>query len=56
MNDRFALHFVPEGYSVAGQKLMGRQAAGAGLMRAVARCGALAQVGSFSASAAHAAE
>ena len=56
MHDRFALHFVPEGYSVAGQKLMGRQAAGAGLMRAVARCGELVQVGSFSASAAHAAE
>lgn len=56
MTDRFALHFVPEGYSVAGQKLMGRQAAGAGLMRAIARCDALAALGAFSASAAHAAE
>ena len=33
MKDRFALHFVPEGYSVGGQKLMGRHAAGAALMR-----------------------
>jgi len=56
MTDRFALHFVPEGYSVAGQKLMGRQAAGAGLMRAIARAADLAAVGCFAASAAHAAE
>jgi alpha-maltose-1-phosphate synthase len=54
--DCFALHFVPEGYSVAGQKLMGRQAAGAGLMRAIARCDELAAIGAFSASAAHAKE
>jgi glycosyltransferase involved in cell wall biosynthesis len=53
--DRFALHFVPEGYSVAGQKLMGRQAAGAGLMRAIARSAGLDSVGCFAASQAHAA-
>lgn len=56
MSDRFALHFVPEGYSVAGSKLMGRQAAGAGLMRAIARADNLASVGCFAANAAHAAE
>jgi glycosyltransferase involved in cell wall biosynthesis len=54
MKDRFALHFVPEGYSVAGQKLMGRHAAGAALMRAVARCGELSTVGCFAASEADA--
>jgi len=56
MTDRFALHFVPDGYSVAGQKLMGRQAAGAALVRAIARSGDIAQVGCFAASQAHAAE
>ena len=56
MSERFALHFLPGGYSVAGQKLMGRQAAGAGLMRAIARCDDLTEVGCFAASAAHAAE
>jgi len=56
VTDRFALHFVPEGYSVAGQKLMGRQAAGAGLLRAVARNGELATVGCYAAREAHAAE
>lgn len=56
MTDRFALHFVPDGYSVAGQKLMGRQAAGAALVRAIARSGDIAQVGCFAASQAHATE
>lgn len=55
MKDRFALHFVPEAYSVAGQKLMGRQAAGAALLRAVAQ-GGQAAVGCFAAGEAHAAE
>jgi glycosyltransferase involved in cell wall biosynthesis len=54
MKDRFALHFVPEGYSVGGQKLMGRHAAGAALMRAIARSGELATVGCFAASEADA--
>jgi alpha-maltose-1-phosphate synthase len=53
MKDRFALHFVPEGYSVGGQKLMGRHAAGAALMRAVARS-ELSTVGCFAASEADA--
>jgi len=56
MTDRFALHFVPDGYSVTGQKLMGRQAAGAGLVRAIARSGEIERVGCFAASEAHAAE
>lgn len=56
MTDRFALHYVPDGYSVGGNKLMGRQAAGAGLLRAVARDAALERVGCFSAGEAHAKE
>lgn len=55
MTDRFALHFVPEGYSVAGQKLMGRQAAGAGLLRAVAHSADLATIGCWAAGDGHAA-
>jgi alpha-maltose-1-phosphate synthase len=35
--ESLALHYVPEGYSVDGQRLMGRQAAGAGFLQAVAR-------------------
>ena len=49
MKDRFALHFVPEDYPVGGQKLMGRHAAGAALMRAIAHSGELATVGCFAA-------
>ena len=55
MKDRFALHFVPEAYSVAGPKPMGPQAAGAALMRAVAQ-GGLSTVGCFAAGEAHAGE
>lgn len=47
MDQRFALHYLPEAYSVAGQKLMGRQAAGVGLLRAVAQAEGVAQVGCF---------
>jgi len=32
-----ALHYVPEGYSIEGKRLMGRQAAGAALLRAIAK-------------------
>ena len=49
MTDRFALHYLPEAFSVAGQKLMGRQAAGVGLLRAVAQADSLAEVGCFAA-------
>jgi glycosyltransferase involved in cell wall biosynthesis len=55
MKDRFALHFVPEDYSVGGQRLMGRHAAGAALMRAVAESG-LSTVGCFATGEAHAGE
>ena len=54
--ERFALHFVPDGYSVEGPKLMGRQAAGAGLMRAIAQDEGLERVGCFTAGEAHAKE
>lgn len=56
MKDSFALHFVPDDYSVRGQKLMGRQAAGAALLRAIARSEELSRVGCFAASEAHAGE
>lgn len=56
MSERFALHYVPDGYAVGGNKLMGRQAAGAGLLRAVAHSTALERVGCFSAGEAHAKE
>lgn len=55
MKDRFALHFVPEAYSAAAPKPMGRHAAGAALMRAVAQS-ELATVGCFAAGAAEAVE
>jgi glycosyltransferase involved in cell wall biosynthesis len=54
--ERFALHYVPDGYAVDGPRLMGRQAAGAGLVRAVAQAADLKQVGCFAAGAAHAQE
>jgi glycosyltransferase involved in cell wall biosynthesis len=54
MTDRFALHFVPDDYSVGGQKPMGRHAAGAALLRAVARSGELSTVGCFASSEADA--
>jgi hypothetical protein len=56
MTDRFALHYVPDGYSLTGPRLMGRQAAGAGLLRAIARSPDLERVGCFSAGEAHAKE
>jgi hypothetical protein len=56
MTDRFALHYVPDGYAVGGNKPMGRQAAGAGLLRAVAQDATLERIGCFGAGEAHARE
>lgn len=56
MTDRFAFHFAPDGYSTAGHKLMGRQAAGAGLLRAIAGAADLTSVGCYAAGQAHGAE
>lgn len=39
MLERLALHYDPEAFNVAGHKLMGRQAAGVGLLRALAQEG-----------------
>ncbi|OON60623.1 hypothetical protein B0920_16760 [Massilia sp. KIM] len=54
MTDRFAVHYLPEAFSVAGQKLMGRQSAGVGLLRAMARDPALSELGCFAAERSHA--
>lgn len=54
MTDRFALHYVPDAYASGGHKPMARQAAGAGLLRAVAQSAALDRVGCFSDDEAHA--
>lgn len=54
MHDRFALHYVPEAFSTAGQKLMGRQSAGVGLLRAIARHAGDADIGCFAAERSHA--
>ncbi|MCQ8827417.1 hypothetical protein, partial [Escherichia coli] len=54
MHDRFALHYVPEAFSTAGQKLMGRQSAGVGLLRAIARHAGALDVGCFAAERSHA--
>ena len=54
MPDTFALHYIPESFSVAGQKLMGRQSAGVGLLGAIARDGALREVGCLAADRSHA--
>ncbi len=54
MPDSFALHYVPEAFSTAGQKLMGRQSAGVGLLRAIAHHSDAAQVGCFAADRSHA--
>jgi len=54
MTDRFALHYVPDAYASGGHKPMARQAAGAGLLRAVAQSAALERVGCFSDGEAHA--
>jgi alpha-maltose-1-phosphate synthase len=56
MTDRFAIHYAPDGYSTAGPRLMGRQAAGAGLLRALATAPGLEAVGCFAGGQAHAAE
>lgn len=50
----FALHYLPESFSVAGQKLMGRQSAGVGLLGAIARDKSLREVGCFAADRSHA--
>lgn len=54
MKQAFALYYVPDGYSTGGPKLMGRQAAGAGFMKAAAAAAGLDEVGCYAASAAHA--
>jgi len=56
MTDRFAFHYAPDGYSTSGPRLMGRQAAGAGLLRAIATAPGLTAVGCFAGGQAHAAE
>lgn len=56
MTDRFAFHYAPDGYSTAGPRLMGRQAAGAGLLRAIAAAPGQEAVGCFAGGQAHAAE
>lgn len=54
MRDSFALHYIPESFSTAGQKLMGRQSAGVGLLRAIARHSDAAHIGCFAADRTHA--
>ncbi len=56
MTDRFAFHYTPDGYSTSGPHLMGRQAAGAGLLRAIAAAPGIGAVGCFAGGQAHAAE
>jgi glycosyltransferase involved in cell wall biosynthesis len=56
MTDRVAIHYAPDGYSTAGPRLMGRQAAGSGLLRAIAGAPGLDTVGCFAGGQAHAAE
>jgi starch synthase len=55
MSGRFAIHFAPDGFSTAGHRLMGHQAAGAGLLRAAAASD-LHTVGCFTAGQAQASE
>jgi hypothetical protein len=54
MPDTFALHYIPESFSIAGQKLMGRQSAGVGLLGAMARGAGLREVGCLAADRSHA--
>ncbi len=54
MPESFALHYIPESFSVAGQKLMGRQAAGVGLLGAVARDDGWHEIGCFALDRSHA--
>jgi len=56
MTDRFALHYVPDAYASGGHKPMERQAAGAGLLRAVAQSADIERVGCFGDGEAHAKE
>ena len=56
MTDRFAFHVAPDGHSTSGSQLMGRQAAGAGLLRAAAAAPGLDAVGCFAGGRAHADE
>jgi alpha-maltose-1-phosphate synthase len=56
MTDRFAFHYAPDGHSTAGPRLMGRQAAGAGLLRAIATAPGLTTVGCCAGAQSHAAE
>lgn len=54
MHDCFALHYVPEAFTTAGQKLMGPQSAGVGLLGAIARDRGLREVGCFATERSHA--
>lgn len=54
MPESLALHYLPEAFAVAGQKLMGRQAAGVGLLRALARDGGVRTLGCHAAERSHA--
>ncbi|WP_051933537.1 glycosyltransferase family 4 protein [Massilia sp. BSC265] len=54
MPDTFALHYLPESFSVAGQKLMGRQSSGVGLLGAIGRDACLREVGCLAADRNHA--
>lgn len=54
MTDRFAVHYLPEAFSVAGQKLLGRQSAGVGLLRALAQAEGVAELGCLAAERSHA--
>jgi glycosyltransferase involved in cell wall biosynthesis len=56
MTDRFAFHYTPDGYSTSGARLMGRQAVGAGLLRAVGAAPDLEAVGCFAGGQGRAAE
>lgn len=49
MTDRFALHYVPDAYAFDGHKPLEGQAAGAGLLSAVARSADIERVGCFGA-------
>jgi len=53
MAQRFALHYLPEAFSTAGQKLMGRQSAGVGLLRAIARDPEAGELGCFASERSH---
>lgn len=54
MPQPFALHYVLDAFSTAGQKLMGRQSAGVGLLRAIARHAPDSEIGCFAPERSHA--